>query len=57
MGVFRICWAMTMFFLGMSVIMIGVKNGSDWRRGLQNGYGCNEACLFAFVLLEACLVS
>lgn len=45
MGVFRICWAMTMFFVLMAVFMIGVKTGNDCRRGLQNGYAmCTGDC-------------
>lgn len=39
MGVFRVCWAMSTFFFLMSILMIGVRSGQDWRRGLQNGYG------------------
>lgn len=35
----RATWAMTMFYLIMSALMIGVKTGNDCRRGLQNGYG------------------
>ncbi|KNC70154.1 hypothetical protein SARC_17326, partial [Sphaeroforma arctica JP610] len=37
MGVYRVCWSMTMFFVVMGISMIGVQTGKDARRGLQNG--------------------
>lgn len=34
---YRVCFAMTLFFLFMSLIMIGVKSSKDPRAGIQNG--------------------
>ena len=35
---YRICFVVTIFFLFMSVIMIGVRNSRDPRAGIQNGF-------------------
>ena len=37
MAVYRLCFAMTLFFTFMSLIMIGVKSSKDPRAGIQNG--------------------
>ena len=38
LAVYRICFVVTVFFLFMSVIMIGVRNSRDPRAGIQNGF-------------------
>nr|CAG4648687.1 EOG090X07ET [Polyphemus pediculus] len=38
LAVYRLCFAMTLFFLFMALIMIGVKNSKDPRAGIQNGF-------------------
>lgn len=38
LAVYRIMFAMTMFFILMAVIMIGVKNSRDSRSPIQNGF-------------------
>ena len=38
LAVYRICFVVTIFFLFMSVIMIGVRNSRDPRAGIQNGF-------------------
>ena len=37
LAVYRICFIVTLFFLFMALIMIGVKSSRDPRAGLQNG--------------------
>ena len=37
LAVYRLCFAMTLFFAFMALIMIGVKNSKDMRAGIQNG--------------------
>lgn len=38
LAVYRICFATSIFFLLMSVIMIGVRSNRDGRVGIQNGF-------------------
>jgi len=38
LAVYRICFVVTLFFLFMSIIMIGVRNSRDPRAGIQNGF-------------------
>jgi len=38
LGVYRLCFIVTLFFLLFSLIMIGVKKSSDPRAGIQNGF-------------------
>lgn len=38
MAVYRLCFALCMFFLIMAVIMIGVKSSKDGRAPIQNGF-------------------
>jgi len=38
LAVYRICFIVTLFFLFMSVLMIGVRNSRDPRAGIQNGF-------------------
>ncbi|XP_076349901.1 putative serine incorporator isoform X2 [Tachypleus tridentatus] len=38
LAVYRICFAMTLFFILFSLIMIGVKSSKDPRSGIQNGF-------------------
>jgi len=38
LAVYRICFIVTLFFLAMAVIMIGVNNSRDPRAGIQNGF-------------------
>jgi len=38
LAVYRICFVVTLFFLLMSLSMIGVKTSRDPRAGLQNGF-------------------
>ena len=35
---FRICFVVTLFFLVMALLMVGVKTSRDPRAGLQNGF-------------------
>lgn len=37
LAVYRLCFGMTLFFLFMALIMIGVRNSKDPRAGIQNG--------------------
>ena len=37
LAVYRICFIVTLFFLFMALIMIGVRSSRDPRAGLQNG--------------------
>eukprot|EP01134_Creolimax_fragrantissima_P005378 CFRG5378T1 len=53
MGVFRVCWSMTMFFLVMGISMIGVKTGRDCRRGLQNGWWAIKVAMIFLLLVAA----
>eukprot|EP00127_Corallochytrium_limacisporum_P005476 Clim_evm24s206 gene=Clim_evmTU24s206 len=38
LGVFRVCFAMVLFFLSMSLLMVGVTTSRDPRAGFQNGF-------------------
>nr|CAG4636224.1 EOG090X07ET [Eubosmina coregoni]SVE69841.1 EOG090X07ET [Eubosmina coregoni] len=38
LAVYRLCFAMTLFFLFMALIMIGVRSSKDPRAGIQNGF-------------------
>lgn len=38
LAVYRLCFALTMFFTLMSIIMLGVKSSKDPRAGIQNGF-------------------
>jgi len=38
LAVYRICFVVTLFFLFMSLIMMGVKTSRDPRAGVQNGF-------------------
>ena len=38
LAVYRLCFAMTVFFAVMSVLTIGVKSSRDPRAGIQNGF-------------------
>lgn len=37
-AVYRLCFALTIFFVFMALIMIGVKSSRDPRAGIQNGF-------------------
>lgn len=37
LAVYRLCFGMTLFFLFMALLMIGVRNSKDPRAGIQNG--------------------
>nr|CAG4643250.1 EOG090X07ET [Ilyocryptus agilis] len=37
-AVYRLCFGMTLFFVFMALIMIGVRNSKDPRAGIQNGF-------------------
>ena len=37
LAVYRLCFAMTVFFSIMALLMIGVKSSKDPRAGIQNG--------------------
>ena len=37
-AVYRLCLILTLFFMTMSILMIGVKTSNDPRAGLQNGF-------------------
>ncbi|XP_066971929.1 serine incorporator 1-like isoform X2 [Macrobrachium rosenbergii] len=38
LAVYRLCFAMSLFFFIMAVLMIGVKSSKDPRAGIQNGF-------------------
>jgi len=38
LGVYRLCFIVTLFFMLFSLIMIGVKTSNDPRAGIQNGF-------------------
>jgi len=38
LAVYRICFVVTLFFLAMAVIMVGVRSSRDPRAGIQNGF-------------------
>ena len=38
LAVYRVCFVVTLFFLLMSLIMVGVRSSRDPRSGLQNGF-------------------
>lgn len=38
LSVYRLCFIVTLFFVLMSVLMIGVKSSNDPRAGIQNGF-------------------
>ncbi|XP_068241878.1 serine incorporator 1-like isoform X2 [Palaemon carinicauda] len=38
LAVYRLCFAMSLFFFIMAVMMIGVKSSKDPRAGIQNGF-------------------
>lgn len=38
LAVYRLCFAMTLFFFFMALLMIGVKSSKDPRAGIQNGF-------------------
>jgi hypothetical protein len=38
LAVYRVCFAVTIFFTAMAALMIGVKTSKDPRAGLQNGF-------------------
>ncbi|KAH7968451.1 hypothetical protein HPB52_008430 [Rhipicephalus sanguineus] len=39
LAVYRLLFALTLFFIAFSMMMIGVKTSKDPRSGIQNGYG------------------
>uniref|UniRef100_A0A1W7R9K5 Putative serine incorporator n=1 Tax=Hadrurus spadix TaxID=141984 RepID=A0A1W7R9K5_9SCOR len=38
LAVYRICFALTLFFVLFAIMMIGVKSSKDGRAGIQNGF-------------------
>nr|CAG4644009.1 EOG090X07ET [Lepidurus arcticus] len=38
LSVYRICFAMSLFFFAMALVMINVKTSNDFRSGIQNGF-------------------
>jgi hypothetical protein len=38
LAVYRVCFILTLFFVLMALIMIGVKTSNDFRAGIQNGF-------------------
>jgi hypothetical protein len=38
LAVYRVCFALTIFFVVMSLLMIGVRTSKDPRAGIQNGF-------------------
>ncbi|XP_022654672.1 probable serine incorporator isoform X2 [Varroa destructor] len=51
LAVYRLMFALTMFFILMAVIMIGVRTSKDGRAGLQNGFwGIKYVVLIGFMV-------
>jgi hypothetical protein len=48
LAVYRICFALSVFFFLMALIMIGVKTSKDARAGIQNGSVLNIFGLHTF---------
>jgi hypothetical protein len=49
LAVYRLCFALSLFFFLMALIMIGVKTSKDPRAGIQNGFvvtslDCIDTC-------------
>ena len=38
LAVYRVCFVVTLFFLFMSLVMVGVRSSRDPRSGIQNGF-------------------
>eukprot|EP01135_Chromosphaera_perkinsii_P004146 Nk52_evm53s270 gene=Nk52_evmTU53s270 len=56
LGVYRFCFAMAIFFLVFSLIMIGVQDSNDARAGINNGYWGPKALLWGVLVLVAFLI-
>lgn len=53
MAVYRIMFAMTVFFVTMAVLMIGVKSSRDGRSALQNGFWGPKYLLLIIITVAA----
>ncbi|KAK7580261.1 hypothetical protein V9T40_000890 [Parthenolecanium corni] len=53
MAVYRLCFAVTVFFLFMSLIMIGVRSSKDGRAPIQNGFWGIKYLLVIFGVVGA----
>ncbi|XP_041835835.1 serine incorporator 1 [Melanotaenia boesemani] len=50
-AVYRVCFGMSVWFLGFSILMINIKTSSDPRASVHNGFWC-----FKFVALVAVMI-
>jgi len=53
LAVYRVCFAMTLFFLFMSLITIGVKSSHDARAGIQNGFWALKFLIIFGIIIGA----
>lgn len=53
MAVYRVCFALALFYLIMAVIMIKVKSSKDPRAKLHNGFWAVKLCLYIGLLVCA----
>ncbi len=53
LAVYRVCFVVTLFFLAMSLLMLGVRSSRDPRAGLQNGFWGVKIVLIFFGVVAA----
>uniref|UniRef100_A0A0K2VAT9 Uncharacterized protein n=1 Tax=Lepeophtheirus salmonis TaxID=72036 RepID=A0A0K2VAT9_LEPSM len=51
LAVYRVCFIITLFFVLMALIMIGVKSSNDPRAGIQNGFWGPK-----FIIIILCMI-
>lgn len=52
LAVYRLCFAMSLFFFVMALLMVGVKSSKDPRAAIQNGYDNVEYyCVFIYLFI------
>jgi len=53
LAVYRVCFAMTMFFLFMAILTIGVRSSKDPRAGIQNGFWALKFLIVTGIIIGA----